>query len=246
MESNCRKNWRLGLPCPPAQVPTELECIAGQGHASGHSQTAKVNSGSIVFGAEHPAAPALIPGYNTLAPLIKTARDPALSLTALSGIEPTGQVMVEVPLVLNNTSFTASQVLSGWRIGYADRYVRGDHAEPVEHSSALRRAFEVLRQAGAQLIAVDVQRADDDPQSPMRPRNDIDDLVTRYRLDALMSDDLGTAFRRACRSGCASVSEPQEGGMKLWFFTARWSQDTLTTLVQAYRQHSSCAPGTQG
>ncbi|WP_305955590.1 hypothetical protein [Pseudomonas sp. KBW05] len=144
--------------------------------------------------------------------------------------------MVEVPLVLNNTSFTATQMLAGWRIGFVGRYVRGGHAEPVEHSSALRRAFDTLRQAGAQLVAVDAQRADDSVEFTLQVINEIDDLVTRHRLDALVSDDLSNAFHDACLSGYPSLCEPLEEGVQLRFYGARWSRDSLAALVQAYRQ----------
>lgn len=144
--------------------------------------------------------------------------------------------MVEVPLVLNNTSYTATQMLAGWRIGFAGRYVCGGHAEPVEHSSALRRAFDTLRQAGAQLVAVDAQRANDSVEFTLQVINEIDDLVTRHRLDALVSDDLSSAFHDACLNGYPSLCEPLEDGVQLRFYGARWSRDSLTALVQAYRQ----------
>lgn len=82
----------------------------------------------------------LIPGYNALAPHLRPVRDPALSLVALSGEDPTEPVMVEVPLVLNNTTFTATRALTGYRVGYVERYVQGNHVEQVEHSEALHQS----------------------------------------------------------------------------------------------------------
>ncbi|MCR4541253.1 hypothetical protein NUV89_22935 [Pseudomonas sp. 18.1.10] len=208
--------------------------------------TNNTNPSGIVFGAAHPEGAVRIPGYNALAPHVKTVRDPSLSLIALSGIEPTGPVMVEVPLVLNNTTFASSKVMAGWRIGYVGRYVRAGRAEPVEQGSALRQVLEVLRQAGVQWVAVDVKRADQTLEFTLQACNDIDDLVTRYRLDALVSVEGNAAFQGACASGYRSICIPLEGGMKLWFYGARWSRDSLDTLAQAYRQHASGASGRQG
>ena len=241
MEHDSRKNWQLGVPCrhgvalPATGEPGGLECVAPP------VKIDKVSPSGIVFGAEHPEGAVRIPGYNALAPLLKTVRDPSLSLIALSGIEPTGPVMVEVPLVLNNTTFTASRLLAGWRIGYAGRYVRGEHAEPVDHSSALRRAFDILRQAGAQLVAVDAQLTDDSLEFTLQVTNEIDELVIRHSLDALVSDDLGGAFHAACLSGYPCFCEPLEEGIELRFYGARWSRDSLAALVQAYLQQVSGA-----
>ncbi|MBD8093169.1 hypothetical protein IFT48_24540 [Pseudomonas fluorescens] len=143
--------------------------------------------------------------------------------------------MVEVPLVLNNTSFTATQLLSGWRIGFADRYVQGDHREVAEHSKVLCAAFDLLRQAGAQLVPVDARREDSSLQFSLQS-NEIDDLVTVHRLDALVSDSESGAFHRACVSGYPSLSEPLGDGTTLWFYGARWSRDALPLLLHAYRQ----------
>nr|WP_256262097.1 amidase family protein [Pseudomonas costantinii] len=245
MDGNCRKYWRLGLPCRPGQPLSSPGDAVGLGSASIHSQSEGAGPGSIVFSAEHPKGAAPIPGYNALAPLIKTVRDPALSLIALSGIDPTEPVMVEVPLVLNNTTATATQLLSGWRIGFAGRYVYGDLAEPVEHSATFYRALDILRQAGAQLVAVDAQRADDTLQFSTQIRNEIDELVTGHRLDALVSDGQSAAFHRACRSGYPRLCEALEDGTRVWFYSARWARDSLTTLSRVYRQGVSCELGGQ-
>lgn len=228
MERDCRKNWQLGRVCPHGvgvSVPAELT-------ETPSVKTVNVSQAGIVFGAEHPEGAARIPGYNALAPHVKTTRDPSLSLIALSGIEPTGPVMVEVPLVLNNTTFTASKMLAGWRIGFVGRYLCAGHYALAEHS----RAFDILRQAGAQLVAVDAQRADDSLEFTLQVTNDIDELVTRHRLDALVSDDLNDVFHQAYLNGYPGFCELLEEGMTLRFYSARWSRDSLATLVQAYRQ----------
>ncbi|AZF06924.1 hypothetical protein [Pseudomonas sp. R5-89-07] len=164
--------------------------------------------------------------------MIKPTRDPALSLIAISGVDPTEPVMVEVPLVQNNSAFSASPVLAGWRIGYASRYVRGGHTVPTDQSANLRRAFVILRHAGAQLVAVDAQRTD----NPLESGKAIDELVASYRLDALVSDDQSAAFHAACRSGYPSACEVLDDGTRLWFYGARWAADRVNVLLRTYRQ----------
>lgn len=241
MEKNCSEHWRLGMPCRLGLSLPVTEEAGSAGHAaeSVHAKPENLSRAGIVFGAAQVVGAAPIPGYNAPALPARPARDPALSLAALSGIDPTGPVMVEVPLVLNNTSFTATQLLSGWRIGFADRYVQGDHREAVEHSEALCAAFDLLRQAGAQLVPVDARREDHSLQFTLQS-NEIDDLVAAHRLDALVSDSESVAFHRACISGYPSLSEPLGDGAKLWFYGAQWSRDALPVLLRAYRQTSAC------
>ena len=226
MDSHCKKLWRMGLPCAPAQpLPAPINAAdvpASPPHAA---------PTSIVFGAEQAAGAMLIPGYNALAPHLRPVRDPALSLVALSGEDPTEPVMVEVPLVLNNTTFTATQALTGYRIGYAERYVQGNQVEPVERSAALQRVFDTLRHAGVQWVAVDMQRSGDSQQAC----REIDELVAGLRLDALVSEDPHAAFHHAIRGGYPSVCETLEDGSRVWFYGARWAGDRLAALVRAYR-----------
>ncbi|OPA99013.1 hypothetical protein BFW87_04310 [Pseudomonas fluorescens] len=233
MDSECKKFWHLGVPCPAGHsLP-----MAGELEGVERLATDTASPRSIVFGAERRESAAPVPGYNALAPQIRTVRDPALSLIALSGIDPSDPVMVEVPLVLNNTSFTDTPMISGWRIGFAQRYVRGNHSELVEHTEAFLRALGVLGQLGAQLVPVDAQRGDKSLQFDLHTRNEIDDLVTEHRLDALVSDGQSAAFHGACRSGYPSLFQALEG-TTLWIYGARWSRDSLPTLLRAYRQIS--------
>lgn len=241
MDSDCRKYWHLGLPCPPGHSLPIAGQAAGLGLDSTETRLNDTSPRSIVFDAQRPERAAPIPGYNALAPQIKTARDPALSLIALSGIDPTDPVMVEVPLVLNNTRFSDGQVLSGWRIGFAERYVHADRFEPLEHTAAFCQALDILRQAGAQLVPVEAQRGDESLQFTLQGRNEIDDLVTQHRLDALVSDGQSAAFHGACKSGYSSVCETLKDGTRLWMYGPRWSRDALPVLLLAYRQVSACA-----
>ncbi|WP_306494315.1 hypothetical protein [Pseudomonas sp. W4I3] len=174
----------------------------------------------------------LIPGYNALAPMIRPTRDPALSLIAVSGVDPTEPLMVEVPLVQNNSALSTAAVLAGWRIGYASRYVGGGHIELTDQSENLHRAFIILRDAGVQWVAVDAQRTDD----PLESGTLIDELVAGHRLDALVSGDPSAAFHAACRSGYPSACQVLDDGTRLWFYGARWAADRVKVLLRTYRQ----------
>ncbi|WP_395610908.1 hypothetical protein [Pseudomonas sp. B22129] len=232
MDSDCRKYWHLGMPCPARHSQSLTEDTP----ASSEAQTCNTGPRAAVFSAESRESAAPVPGYNVLAPHIRTARDPALSLIALSGIDPTDSVMVEVPLVLNNTTVTNAQTLSGWRIGFAGRYVQGDQVALVEHTAAFFRALETLRHVGAQLVPVDARRGDIAFQFELQTHNEIDDLVSVHGLDALVSDGQSAAFHNACRNGYPSFCEVLEDGTKLWMYGARWSRDALPTLLEAYRK----------
>ncbi|AZF33524.1 hypothetical protein C4J89_4076 [Pseudomonas sp. R4-35-07] len=243
MNEDCKKLWRLGMPC----LSASSLAVSGEHADPGSStvtqaRTDNASPGAIVFGAGRAEGTVLIPGYNALPPMIKPTRDPELSLVALSGVDPTGPVMVEVPLVQNNSAFTASPVLAGWRIGYAIRYVRGGHVEPTDQRATLHRAFVILGQAGVQLVAVDAQRTDD----PLESGTAIDALVASHRLDGLVSDDQSAAFHAARRSGYPSACQALEDGTQLWFYGARWAADRVQVLLRTYRQLLSTVAPTPG
>ncbi|WP_244643681.1 hypothetical protein [Pseudomonas fluorescens] len=143
--------------------------------------------------------------------------------------------MVEVPLVQNNSTFTPDSALAGRRVGFADRYGRGGEHEPIKQREPFTRALALLRQAGVLLLPVPAQRVDDSLQFDLHTRNEIDDLMNEYRLDALVSDSQSAAFHGACWSGYPRLGEPLGEGTTLWFYGARWSKDSLATLVQGYR-----------
>jgi hypothetical protein len=240
MEDKCRKNWSQGMPCRPGQLlPSSAEPSALP-PTSLSPPTDSVSPRGIAFDVDthphgQPGGGLLIPGYNAPGVPIKPLRDPSLSLIALSGVEPEGPVMVEVPLVQNNSSFTTVQSLPGWRVGFANRYVRGG-----EHSAAFMHALKVLRRVGVQLVPVAAQRTDDAVQFSLHTRNEIDDHALTYRLDALVSDSHSTAFHAACWSGYPRLEEPLEGGGRLYFYGSRWSRDSLRALVQGYRNNVAC------
>lgn len=245
MEEKCTKYWRAGMPCPAG-----LPLLSGSACSPSPPPHDPPSPGSITFGvaapnSEQPVVSVPTPRYDVPGPMMKTSRDPALSLMALSGIEPTGPLMVEVPLVQNNSTFAPTQALAGWRIGFAGRYVRVNNYQRVEQGAPFVRALDILREAGAQLVPVDVQWVDDTLQFTLQTHPEIDNYVIKHRLDAMVSEGESSVFHGACKRGYPGLCEPLEEGATLWFYSARWSRDSLATLVRVYRQRASCEPGSQ-
>ncbi|MEB2648284.1 hypothetical protein SOP86_21845 [Pseudomonas canadensis] len=69
----------------------------------------------------------------------------------------------------------------------------------------------------------------------LHTRNEIDELVRAFRLDALVSDSRNSAFHSACWSGYPGFGTPLEDGATLWFYGARWAKDWLPVLVLGYQ-----------
>lgn len=224
------------MACPSQPVPRLADpvCLASTGV---DTCTDPNGSRGIAFERDStPASSVSIPGYNAPALPLKPTRDPSLSLIALSGLEPWGPVMVEVPLVQNNSIFSTTSTLSGRRVGFAQRW---EHDQvPIEHAATFLRALDVLRRAGTRLVPVPARHAD----APQSGGNEIDELVHAYQLDALVADSQSAAFHGAYWGGYPGFNEPLEGGATLWFYGARWSKDALTALVQEYR-NASCPTG---
>lgn len=240
MDSKCRKVSRVDAVCQVGQPLSSLLDMTDSAPSCRRPSPDQAPPRSIAFDVDphphtHPKGGVLIPGYNVPALPLKPMRDPLLTLIALSGIDPEGPVMVEVPLVQNNSTFTAMQALAGRRVGYAERYGRGDGHEPIQHRAPFVRALDVLRRAGAQLIPVPAQRVDGTLTFNLHTHNEIDELVNEYRLDALVSDSQSAAFHSACWSGYPRFGEALYGGATLWFYGARWSKESLAALAQGYR-----------
>ncbi len=243
MDIECKKNWQSGMPCrsgPPSPVLPER---VGLTRAPPTPSTDAASPGSIAFGApsgsdRHLSGGIYIPGYSAPAFPVKPVRDPSLSLVALSGIDPSGPVMVEVPLVQNNTTFTPDRSVTGLRVGVAAPYERGDGHSPIEHRALFVRALENLRLAGVERVQVPALCVDDTLQFNLHTRHAIDALFSQYRLDALVSDSQSAAFDPACWVGCPRLGEPLGDGTTLWFYGERGSKGALPNLVQAYR--SAC------
>lgn len=232
MESKCGKYWPAGMPCPtdhPAPVFTERsgQAITSKDHASLRG----INFGIDPRAHDQPVSSVPVPGYDAPGLPLKPLRDPSLSLIALSGVDPSGPVMVQVPLVQNNSPFTPAQALSGRRVGFAERFAGGHEHELIEHNSSFLRALDILSRAGAQPVPVLAHQGN----GPQYSRNEIDELVHEYQLDALVSDSRSAAFHSACRTGYPVLGEPLGDGATLWFYGAQWSRDSLKSLVQGYR-----------
>lgn len=242
MDIECRKSLQLGVPCrlgPPSPLSSSAEKVdlrTAQPIPSGDTAGPRgIAFGSVSDGDRPVAAGIPIPGYDAPALPVKPGRDPSLLLIALSGVDPSAPVMVEVPLVQNNTTFTPDRGLAGLRVGVAKRYVRGDDHEPVEHRAPFLLALDALRLAGAELVPVPAQRADDRLKFNLHTCNEIDALTRQYRLDAVVSDSQSAAFHDACWAGYPGLGEPLGDGSTMWFYGARFSKDLPPVLVQRYR-----------
>lgn len=237
MDDKCGKTWHPWQPCRPGELlplSTPSDCSTSEPHPFHPDAT---NPGGIRFGpGAHQDAGILIPGYNVPALPLKPVRDPSLSLVAWSGVDPTDPVMVEVPAVQNNSSFAPTRALAGWRIGFAGRYVRENEHEPVEYTSSFLRALEALRHAGAQLIQVDAQTADETLWFSLKACNPVDDLASRHRLDALVSEGQSAAFGHAGSGASADSCVSIEGGTTLCFYAPRWAGKRLLVLMYCVRQ----------
>ena len=243
MEGKGRTSWHGGT-CPTGHAVSALLESAVSAPLLKQLLNEPASAHGIAFGSDpqshaHPEGRIPIPGYTSPALPLKPVRDPSLSLIALSGVDPSGPVMVEVPLVQNNNVLAVSQALAGRRIGFAERFVQG---EPLEHTTAFLNALDVLRRAGAQLVPVLAQRSDDSLLFDLQTRNEIDAHVSENRLDALVSDSRSAAFHAACWNGYPVHGEPLEEGATVWFYGARWSKDALQALVQEYRSAQGLMP----
>lgn len=167
-----------------------------------------------------------IPGFSAPSLPAKPMRDPSLSLIALSGVDPTEPVMVEVPLVQNDTTRTVTSFLAGKRVGFADRYQQGDAHASIEHSASFMRALERLRRGGALLFPVSAQRLDASLQFDLHTRNEIDDLINQYRLDALVSDSRSGHSMRLAGLATPRWANPSKMAPR-YGFTARDGPGTL-------------------
>jgi len=240
MEGKCKKYGWPGMGCQVGAWGAALTESTGLATATCHSAVEPASPPSIAFGGvplpqAHADSRVPIPGYDAPALPIKPMRDPSLSLIALSGVDPREPVMVAVPPVQDNCTFTTVHGLSGKRIGFADCYGSGPDQTSIAHRALFMRALETLCRAGVKLVPVPARRVDASLQFNLHTHNEIDELVNEYRLDALVSDSQSAAFHEACWAGYPRFGEPLEGGTTLWFYGARWSRESLAVVVQGYR-----------
>ena len=258
MEDKCRKTLRPCVPCPVG-VHSVLHgfdhSVCKPSAPSGLANTVGISRGCIEF--QSSAAPVGVattlttvqgPRFDIPGPMMKTVRDPSLSLIALSGLDPAGQVMMEVPPIMDNRSAKSAPVLATWRIGFADEYLRNGVRETVEHSNGFLQALEVLKVAGAEVLPVVAQLPDAAAYFTQASSNEIDERVSEHRLDALVSDGQSPAFHGFCKAGypgvCQIFNDATDGShVVLWFYGARWARDSLSALVRAYQQAMQAAHG---
>lgn len=242
MEDKCRKTLSPGAPCSVG-LPLVFNAFnampCGPAAPSGSTDNVSTSRGGIEF---QPAAAPVVQGprFDIPGPMMKTVRDPSLSLIALSGLDPVGQVMVEVPPIMENNAAKSAPALADWRIGFADGYLRNGVRETVEHSSGFLQALEVLKAAGAEVVPVEAQLPDA-AYFTLESSNEIDKRINEHRLDALVSDGQSPAFHLFCKTGYPGVCQIFSDGLQgtrvvLWFYGARWARDSLSVLVRVYQQ----------
>ncbi|MFC6338428.1 hypothetical protein GIR22_25260 [Pseudomonas sp. CCM 7891] len=172
---------------------------------------------------------------------MRTVRDPSLSLSSLSGVDPEGPVMVEIPPVVNPGGVSRCALLAGSRIGFACEYVSGNDRQTAEHTAHFTWVLKMLGSVGVQLVPVSAQLGEDTRYFTLDSNNEIDDRVTQSRLDALVSDEQSAAFHQAATLGnpgiCVSTGKDANGAATfVWFYGAGWVGDRLAVLVQAFEQ----------
>lgn len=250
MEDKCRKILAPGAACSGG-LPLLLNILNAVSCApiapAGSTDNGATPRGGIEF---QPAAAPVVQGprFDVPGPMMKTVRDPSLSLIALSGVDPAGPVMVAVPPVMENNAAKSAPVLADWRIGFADQYLRNGVRETVEHSSGFLQALEVLKDAGAEVVPVQAQLPDAAAYFTLASSNQIDERVSEHRLDALVSDGQSPAFHGFCKTGYPGVCQlfnDDLNGTKvvLWFYGARWARDSLSALVRIYQQAMQARAG---
>ena len=199
-----------------------------------------VGSGAHQSGLEFDSPSGYGPRFDIPGPMMRTVRDPSLSLIALSGVDPEGPVMVEIPPVADSGHLINTPPLAGSRIGFASEYVAGDGRETIEHSAHFAQVLNVLRAAGAELVPVYARLTDDTGHFTLHPGNEINDRVTENRLDGLVSDAQSAAFHQAATAGNPRIRIPTGAGPDgvltfAWLYGAYWAGDRLAALAQGCR-----------
>jgi hypothetical protein len=259
MDDKCRKVVSTVVPCLFGQslsgegsVPASCAPVKGKAseaatarlvfgsHAGGAIVDSSPHPGGLDFGIAGGHA-GYGPRFDIPGPMMRTVRDPALSLSALSGVDPEGPVMVEIPPVADAGHLRNTPSLAGSRIGFAREYVSGDVREALVHSAHFAHVLDVLRAAGAQLVPVHAHLADDRRYFTLDPGNEINDRITESRLDVLVSDSQSSAFHRTATAGnprmCVLTGTNADGAWtSIWFYGAHWARDQVAALAQGCQQ----------
>lgn len=205
-------------------------------HSSGPVVDKSAHHGALEFGPN--IAVDSGPRFDVPGPMMRTVRDPALSLIALSGVDPEGPVMVEIPPVADAGHLSNLPSLACSRIGFANEYVRSDVREMVEHSAHFVHVLKLLRAAGAELVPVHALLVGDTRYFSLGLSNEIAERITENQLDALISDARSPAFHRTCTTGspriCLHTGLDADGAeTSVWFYGAHWAGDRLAALVRS-------------
>ncbi|MDY7534964.1 hypothetical protein RGV33_25360 [Pseudomonas sp. Bout1] len=248
MDEKSRKVTASGAPClfkqsvlgdssvPLPCAPTVSKGVVFGSDADGAIVNSAAYSGSLEFGAINGYGPRFeMPG-----PMMRTVRDPSLSLIALNGVDPEGPVMVQVPPVADAGQWRSTLSLAGSRIGFACECVAGGVRETIQHSAQFARVLNALRMAGAELVPVQALVTDNARHFTLDSSNEINDRVAENRLDGLVSDAQSTAFHQASTAGNPSFRVPVGMGADgvstvIWFYGAHWSAERLAALVLGCR-----------
>lgn len=185
-------------------------------------------------------------------PMMRSLRDPSLSLSALSGLDDASPpIMVEPP----DREFTAlpkTQILSGRRIGFAKACRAASVVTRLEHCVSFLRVLDQLSAAGMHLIALEVSWSPGvlpdgtDAQSidtlpPGFCTSSLNELLLEHRLDAWVCDARLDIFPGAIRDGYSHVSVPTGSDIQglsfgVLFYGARWGEGPLKALVRDFQQ----------
>lgn len=249
MDEKSRKVTASGAPClfkqsvsGDSSVPLSCAPIVGKGVVFGSDAAGAIVSSTVHQGGlEFATTSGYGPRFDIPGPMMRTVRDPPLSLIALSGVDPEGPVMVEIPPVADAGHLRNTPSLAGSRIGFASEYVAGDVRETIKHSAHFARVLNVLRAAGAELVPVQALVVDNTRHFTLNSNNEIDDRVTENRLDGLVSDAQSGAFHQTStaanpRFRVSAGVDAKGVSLVVWFYGAHWGGDRLAALVRGCQQ----------
>lgn len=226
-------------PGAPVLSPATVNRLMFGSESSGAFVESSAHQGSIEFATG--SGSGYGPRFDIPGPMMRTVRDPSLSLQALSGVDPEGAVMVEIPPVADAGHLKTLSVLAGSRIGFASEYIDADSYIPIEHSAHFARVLSVLQATGVQLVAVQALRVDESCYFSLEQGNEIDDRVHENRLDMLVSDAHSAAFHRGATERnpkrCLPTGTDSDGTeTAVWCYGAHGCDDRLKVLVQEFQR----------
>ncbi|BBP78922.1 amidase [Pseudomonas sp. Ost2] len=103
----------------------------------------------------------IVPGSRELdsaGPITRSVRDAALMLNAMTGLDPKDPATSQVPVAKDYSALLKEDALKGKVIGYPSRFQSGSQA--MEDHPQFARALAAMKEAGAQLVPVDLPHTD--------------------------------------------------------------------------------------